>query len=76
MPKKAKARSKLTERQLKYWMTKNCPRNHCWIIVARIGEIVSHPDRHVIEGNIVSEINLNQDTFRYVYFAEFNDSTS
>ena len=77
MPKKAKTKSKLTERQLKYWMTKNCPRNHCWIIVARIGEIVSHPERQCyFEGNLVPEINLNQNTFQYVYFAEFNESKS
>ena len=44
MPKKSN-QSTLTDREYKYWLTKNCSRTQCWIAIARIDDILSH--RHL-----------------------------
>ena len=32
----------LTDREYQYWLTRHCPRELCWVVAARLGEMISH----------------------------------
>ena len=63
----------LTEREYRYWITQNCPRNHCWIVAARLGEMIAHSGKKVYgQDGSECELRLTHDTLKYVYFAHFD----
>ena len=71
MPKK---QSNISDREFKYWLTKNCSRQNSWIVVARFGEIISH-DGHLFYdelGHQVDELPLKADNLEYVYIANLS----
>lgn len=57
---------------MQYWLSKNTTRDQCWIVIARIGEIINHKDCTITEnGKAVSSLStLSQETLEYVFFAE------
>lgn len=65
-----------SERQLKHWITKHCDRKHCWIVVARLGEMLLHEDA-IINGpdGAVSrdQLPLTHDSLEYVYTVYLKD---
>lgn len=61
----------LSDRELKFWVTRQVDRKHCWIVVARLGEIISHEGVSVVGG----ELTLTQDTLEYVYIAEIHEES-
>jgi hypothetical protein len=67
----------LSKREYKYWITKNCERQNCWIVVARLGEMLNHRDT-VIEGpdGVIDheDLPLTHDNMEYVYLVDFSDS--
>jgi hypothetical protein len=63
----------LSDREYRYWITQNCPRQNCWIVMARLGEMISHPGTTVYgpDGG-EQELKLKHDNLKYVYFAHFD----
>lgn len=61
----------LTEREYKYWLTRNCPRQFCWVVAARLGEMISHKDTRFFDdkGQSIDSIALTHESLQYIYFA-------
>lgn len=67
----------LNEREYKYWITKNCDRRHCWVVVAQLGDMIRHENTVVYhESTPVSRetLSLTHDGLEYVYLVDFSDS--
>jgi hypothetical protein len=68
----------MKERDYLYWIIKNCPRQHCWIVLSKLDEILAHEDTQVftVDGTSIPRgiIPLNQNTMQYVYFAVIHDN--
>jgi len=63
----------LVDREYRYWLTRNCDRSNCWIIVAKLGEMLMHEDTTVFnsagEQAERNTLKLEHDNLEYVYFA-------
>lgn len=68
-----------TDREFQFWMTRHINREHCWIVVARIGEMLSHEGRKIFRGGkempAEYELELKQDTLDYVYIADMSNES-
>lgn len=61
-------------RQYKLWITKNCDRRNCWIVVARLGEMLEHTDTVVTGPDGPQDmLPLTHDRLEYVYLVDFSD---
>lgn len=71
--------SNLTDREYQFWMTRHINREHCWIVLARIGEMISHEGRKIYHDNeelsAEFELELKQDTLEYVFIADMNNKS-
>lgn len=65
----------VTEREYKHWITKNCDRRNCWIVVAKLGEMIQHQDTTIVgpDGTECETLPLTHDTLEYVYFVDFTE---
>lgn len=67
----------LTEREYKHWITRNCDRRNCWIVVAKLGDMIRHEDTTVTgpDGENVphEELPLSHEGLEYVYLVDFSD---
>jgi hypothetical protein len=65
----------LNDRQYKYWLTRNCARDCCWVVGARLGEMISHPDTKFFDqkGKKLDKISLTHQSLEYIYFAVFDN---
>lgn len=61
----------ITERQYKYWLTRHCKREFCWVVAARLGEMISHSNTKFKDekGQSLESITLTHDSMEYIYFA-------
>jgi hypothetical protein len=62
----------LLDREYRYWLTRNCDRRNCWIIVAKLGDMLAHKDTTVLNPageKDVMGLALTHETLEYVYFA-------
>lgn len=61
----------ITEREYKYWLTRHCPREFCWVVAARLGEMISHADTKSFDSNRkpIDSISLTHESLEYIYFA-------
>jgi len=63
----------LTEREIKYWLTKNTPRSSCWIVYTEIERMTNHLDKTVtkISMNNNDEVQtfVPKQDLNYVYTA-------
>ena len=79
MRRNQKTKSKSpTERELAYNVIKRAPRKSCWVVVARIGEIINHDERIIYYDGVKTEnCALLHDASKldYVYFADMTDNT-
>ena len=66
----------LSLREYKYWITKNCPRNQCWIAYEKIEEILSVYDLKLYHNDEQVELKINQkERKRLISKAESGDTT-
>jgi len=67
----------ITEREYKHWITRNCDRRNCWLVVAKLGDMISHIDTTVKgpDHTLVAheDLPLTHDTLEYVYFVNFTE---
>jgi len=64
------------QRQYKYWITRNCERQQCWLVVAKLGEMLLHKNTTVVgpDGPIDrSQLPLTHDRLEYVYLIHFQN---
>jgi hypothetical protein len=62
----------ITEREYKHWITKNCSRNDCWLVVSKLGEMIAHTETTVIgPDDKPTELPLVHDGLEYVYLVDF-----
>ena len=65
----------LNEREYKYWITKNCDRRNCWIVVARLGDMINHVETKVYHEDTEiprEELTLVHEGLEYVYLVDFS----
>ena len=61
----------LSDREYKYWITRNCARAHSWVVVARFGEIISHDNKTLIDcQRRAVDWQLDTNKLDYVYAAD------
>src|SRR3989344_4623239 len=60
----------LTDREYQYWLTRHCPRELCWVVAARLGEMISHENTKLFnhKGQPLKSINLTHENLSYIYF--------
>jgi hypothetical protein len=66
----------LSVREYQYWITKNCDRSNCWVVVARLGEMLNHKNTTIDGPNgpdMHENLPLTQDSLQYVYLVDFTD---
>ena len=64
----------LNEREYKFWITKNCDRRNCWIVLAQLGYMINHVDTklyHEKKEVPREELSLVHDGLEYVYLVDF-----
>lgn len=64
------AESTLPDRELKFWITRQVERQHCWVVVARLGDMISHESTKIIGAD---KLALTQANLEYVYLADFHE---
>lgn len=66
-----------TEREYKHWITRHCDRRNCWIVVAKLGDMIRHTDTTVIgpDGQEIphAELPLTHENLGYVYLVDFSE---
>ena len=64
----------LNDREYRYWLTKNCERHNCWVVVAKLGEMLLHKETtYTGPSGPVDSIPLHHDALKYVYLAHFEE---
>lgn len=67
----------ITDREYKHWITRRCERHNCWLVVAKLGDMISHTDTTIIgpDETVVAhkDLPLTHDTLEYVYLVNFTE---
>ncbi len=63
MPKKHN--TKLSTRDYQYWITKHCPRAQCWIVIARLEEILSHKNLTLYRNDVPVSITIDKERHKF-----------
>lgn len=66
-----------SEREFKHWITKHCDRKQCWLVVAKLGEMLLHKDTVITGPNNQpvqrDQLALTHDSLEYVYTVYLKD---
>lgn len=61
-------------REYKYWISKNCSRNNCWIVMNNINEMINHDNTIINPSSKDLPLRNHYDELVYVYFAHCEEN--